>query len=298
MIDQIVKFKKEFHKNYGDRMEKIFPVQEERNLFLNTIFYELERNDVIFTCGKRSIMEAILNVAALGLNPAKSFEEVHIYPFGKKGSVEKIAQVVIGYRGFIALGINTGIVKDVYAQVVYEGDAFEHNLGTNPFINHQKSLSQNLSNPQYFYACARMPDNDYKIYIWTRAEAEAFKLRFSKPGSFWNNSALFVPMCLKQVIRNLFNTLPKKGKFVRALEIENENEQQEIELQSNTPKPEPKPENKAVESEFSKLVISMKLSSKEVELLSNDFGGDKQKMLDFLKQKANENINPSNITTK
>lgn len=305
MTNPITKFKNEFNRDYGQRMAKIYPSDEERNLFLNTMFYELERNDVLHTCSKQSIIEAIINVAALKLNPAASFQEVYVLPFGKKGSEVKKAQVVIGYRGYIALGINTGTVRDIYAEVVYEGDVFKHNLGTNPYINHEKSLKQNLSKPLFFYACARLPDDHWKIFIWTISEAYAFKARFSRPGSFWNNQDLFIPMCLKQVIRKLFNTLPKHGNFARAMVLENESENEEFELQKSEDikeRAESKPENTELETELSRLMLKLKISSEDAELLNKDFKGDTAAIIEHLKKESKppseDSGNQSNIQPK
>lgn len=95
------------------------------------------KQPVLQVCTKTSIAQALLKMVIEGLSPLK--RQGYFIPYGDE------LQWSRSYQGSIALAKRVGNVKDVPANIIYEGDQFE--FGINPetgymhVIKHVQSLS-------------------------------------------------------------------------------------------------------------------------------------------------------------
>ena len=67
-------------------------------------------------CTPQSIVRSLIQAAELGLTPSSSLGECYLVPFGTN------CQLIIGYRGLIALARRSGEIVSISAGVIYEGD--------------------------------------------------------------------------------------------------------------------------------------------------------------------------------
>lgn len=74
----------------------------------------LRNTPKLFECEQHSVLAAVVELASLGLEPSTPLGHAWILPYGRK------AQVIIGYKGFIALADRGGMT--IGADVVYEMD--------------------------------------------------------------------------------------------------------------------------------------------------------------------------------
>ena len=72
---------------------------------------------------------AIMPVA---INAGKSMGHIFLIPF--KGE----CTIVVGYKGYCELAYRSGLPVYIQSEVVYQNDTFEYELGSSPFIKHQK----------------------------------------------------------------------------------------------------------------------------------------------------------------
>jgi recombination protein RecT len=93
-----------------------------------------EQKPVLTACTKESIANALFNTVIMGLSPAK--KQVYYVAYGTH------LTAVRSYFGTIAVTKRIPGVKDVFAQVVYEGDIFEYTIlrGTKQIIKHEQSV--------------------------------------------------------------------------------------------------------------------------------------------------------------
>lgn len=99
--------------------------------FLTQTFIYIEDHPRLLDCNANTLFSAIAVCSQMGLAPNASMQLVHLVPFA--GEVV----VIPGYRGLIELVTRAGKVVDIDAQLVYENDLFEFDLGTSPYIKHQ-----------------------------------------------------------------------------------------------------------------------------------------------------------------
>lgn len=86
-------------------------------------------------CQPKSVMMSIYGCMKLGLVPDPSLGHVYILPQKIKGVA--YAQIRVGYRGYIELAGRSNVIAAVHAQVVYNGDEFDEDLGTERRIVHR-----------------------------------------------------------------------------------------------------------------------------------------------------------------
>ncbi|MGL4570471.1 MAG: recombinase RecT, partial [Clostridium sp.] len=78
------------------------------------------KQPVLQTCTKASICNALLDMTIQGLSPAK--KQCYFVPYGGK------LQLMKSYLGNIAATKRLKGVKDVFANIIWEGDEFEYKL--------------------------------------------------------------------------------------------------------------------------------------------------------------------------
>jgi recombinational DNA repair protein RecT len=130
----------------------------------------------------------------------------------------------------VKLLTDTGSVKNVYSHVVYEGDEFEVELGTETKIVHKPQFKTKTI--EKVYAVAILHDGVRQIEVMTKQETDAIKGISESYKAFLAgkiSSCIWVDneseMCRKTVIKRISKYLPKTDrweKFSQAVEIDNQ----------------------------------------------------------------------------
>ena len=100
----------------------------------------VDRNKVpvLQSCSKESVCNALLDMVIQGLSPAK--KQCYFVPFNGK------LQLMKSYLGNIAATKRLKDVKDVFANVIYEGDIFEYKLNLNTGLIEIEKHEQKFEN--------------------------------------------------------------------------------------------------------------------------------------------------------
>ncbi len=171
-----------------------------------------------------TVQAAIINVCTTGLtlNPAMGFAYLVPRKNTKLNRVECILD--ISYRGMIHLMTSTGGARNVYAYVVYKGDTFEIEQGTEPRIVHSpKYTSKEI---QGVYGVVILPDGTKQFEYIPVSELNELQQRSEmgkKEIGAWKTDK--PEMCRKSVIKRLSKYIPKNDRMLQAYEaiaIDNE----------------------------------------------------------------------------
>ena len=94
-------------------------------------------NEKLLDCTPKSLLAGIMSFSVLGLDPEPILGQGYLVPFwnNKKGCLE--ATFIPGYRGYITLARRSGEIASIAAEVVKDGDLFDYELGSSPFIKHK-----------------------------------------------------------------------------------------------------------------------------------------------------------------
>jgi len=178
------------------------------------------RNPKLFECAPETMIGAIVNCAALGLEP-NLIGHAYILPFWNNKTKQFEAQFQIGYKGAIDLARRSGELKQLYAHEVYEGDDFGYSYGLNKDLHHIPNGEDNPAKITHVYAVYHLKDGGSDFVVMSRGQIEAHRDRFSKSKDRTSGSVYgpwadhFTEMAKKTVIIKLLKTAP--------LSIEREN---------------------------------------------------------------------------
>lgn len=168
-------------------------------------------------CTPESFLGSIIQASQLGLEVNTPLGHAYLLPFEERRTGRTICQLIIGYQGALDLARRSGMVKSIYAFPVYEGDAFDWELGLNPTISHKPSKEDGREARKltHVYAVAKLEGGEPIFTVLTRAEVEKYRgrSRASNSGPWVTD---FEAMALKTAIRRLYRWLPKSAEMARA----------------------------------------------------------------------------------
>ena len=194
----------------------------------------INRSEQLQKCSKESLMQAVLNVSNVGLTLNPAAKEAYLIPrySGLTRSME--AQLEPSYIGLVKLLTDTGSVKSMVCQLVFEGDVFEIDLAnnTNPVIHKPSFVNRGQKKIVSVYALATLSDNNRQVEWMELSEVEdirersetykAFKLGKIKSCTWASD---FGEMTRKTVIKRIYKYLPRSEKAAfldRAIDLDNE----------------------------------------------------------------------------
>lgn len=168
-----------------------------------TIVVSCERLPKLLECDRQSLFNAAMSAACLGLEVDGVTGQAYLIPFKGK------AQLVIGYKGMNTLAARSGIT--IAGAVVRDGDEFEYELGSKPFVRHVPKLG---NKGRIIGAWATATANARPPVVNVMGIDDLMAVKAKSPGasfrdSPWNDPNIGFPaMCEKTVKRRLSRSLP------------------------------------------------------------------------------------------
>lgn len=160
-------------------------------------------------CETMSVLQAVIESAQLGLEPDGVLGHAYLVPYKGK------AKLIVGYKGYIALGYRSGQVASFAAHVVHENDRFAFEYGINEKLEHRPKLDGNRGKPVCVYAVARMKDGSYAFEVLGLDEVERLRNRSAMPNSpAWRDD--WSAMAKKTAVRQLARWIPQSPELQRA----------------------------------------------------------------------------------
>lgn len=151
-----------------------------------------------------SFLNAIVQASHLGLEIGGALGQAYLVPF--KGEVKMMP----GYRGLISLARRSGEITSINAEVVYENDIFDLELGINAKVTHKPELYRDRGAPKLAYMVAHFKDGGHHFEWMSIADVEAVRKRSSAVASGrstpWDTD--YEQMVKKTVIRRGWKYLP------------------------------------------------------------------------------------------
>ena len=178
-------------------------------------------------CEPLSFLGALMQCAALGLEPNTILGHAYMIPFENKRKGVTEVQVVVGYKGLIDLARRSGHITSIQANIHYsDDDLWEYEEGTEARLRHRPG---NLKGDKlHAYAIAQFKDGGhaYVVLPW----AHVMSIRDGSQG--WQTAKRFgktsdTPwgkyedeMAKKTAVRALAKYLPLSVEFVDAMQLD------------------------------------------------------------------------------
>lgn len=196
-----------------------------------------KENPDILSCTAESVVRAVAKAVSWDLVIG---ETVHLVPFnvkvskqGEQDAWEKRLKAVQDYKGKIELIVRSGSARSVNAECVYEGDFFEMELGSDPYIRHRPERAAAKRGAMLgAYAVADLGQRFKPVIKWmTTAEINEIRTKHSKQ---WARGDLTGWYARKTATHQLAKMLPKNARMAKVLAAFDE---EELELEEPLPGP-------------------------------------------------------------
>lgn len=182
---------------------ELLPPSVTADKLMRTVMMSVERNPRLAECSVQSIVNAATTAAVLGLECDGVTGQGYIVPYGS------VATFVVGYKGLNTIAARAGYT--ITGSVVREGDAFEYELGSSPYVRHRPGGARGARIISA-WACATSNDRPPIIRIMSVEEIEDVRAKSQgarKKDSPWNDVAVgYIAMCEKTVKRRLARDMP------------------------------------------------------------------------------------------
>lgn len=208
-------------KKFQAQMALALPKSMTPDRLTRIVMTECRKTPALLKCAPESFYGAVLQCAALGLEPGSALGHCYLLPFGngKDRSGRPNAQLIIGYRGMIDLARRSGQIISLQAWTVHAQDTFNYQLGLDPDIQHVPASTADRGPVTHVYAVAKLKGGGIQFEVMSRAEIEKVRST-SKAGNSGPWASHWDEMAKKTVIRRLFKYLPVSIEAVRAVEID------------------------------------------------------------------------------
>ena len=184
----------------------------------------ITRTPKLAECDQASFFGALLTLSQFGLEP--DGRRAHLIPFEnrKRGCVE--CQLIIDWKGLAELAMRSGLVANLHADVVRDGDLFDYSAGkitrhVPHFIRRDAGKPAEAGEIFAVYAIAEFRDGSTKADVMSIDEVNAIRARSRSGGSGpWATD--YNEMAKKTVFRRLSKWLPLSPEFRDAVTADDE----------------------------------------------------------------------------
>ena len=184
-------------------------------------------NPYLIECAQRypdHFVSALKNVVLTGMTLNPTLKLAYLVPY--KGKVE----LQVSYMGKKSFGVNTGLVLDMESYLVYKGEFFEIEQGSNAHITHKPNPwgAKKKEDILGGYYLIKYPNGTQQFDTMSIDEIEGIRKRSPSVSkgkdaqSPWNTD--YAEMCKKTLINRAYKQIPKQAmteKAAKALEIIN-----------------------------------------------------------------------------
>lgn len=216
----------------------VLPRHVDADWFTRKALMALSKNPALCNCRQDSFLIALMRSAELGLDPGGALGSAYLIPFKDE------CVFIPGYQGLIDLALRSGKIDFISAELVYEKDEFDYDLGSEPRVTFKKFLGGNRGAERCAFAFARFKDGPPKIEVLTLGDIEHIKSKSRAAASGpWVTDR--EQMIRKSAVRRLAKFLKLSPEFDRALELEDEAEARVVQAESVEPRKAATPDDRA-----------------------------------------------------
>ena len=189
-------------------IESALPRGISADRFVRIVQTELRKTPKLAQTSPASFLGAVLTSAQLGLEIGSSLGQAYLVPFKNHGVDE--TQLIIGFRGWLALIHRGGQVASIDAREVHEYDMFDYQYGDDSYLRHKPAEGER--GPVTHYYCVAKTKNGGRVFeVMSKTEVEKHRDRYAKKvnGEIKGPWATdFDAMALKTVFKKIFKWLP------------------------------------------------------------------------------------------
>lgn len=177
----------------------------------------VHRNPGLLQCTQASILAALMDAAALKIQPGGMMGRGYLVPRKNKNTGQMECCFDPGWRGLIDIMRRSGEVKRIEAHPVFSNDHINVVYGLDPKFEHRPNLDEDQGEIVGAYALAEFRDGTFQIEFLTKRDLR--KIRDSSPSKGGPWSSWEDEMARKSAVRRLFKYMPYEDATERAARL-------------------------------------------------------------------------------
>lgn len=194
----------------------------------------IQKTPLLEKCSQSSIIKSVLNLAQIGLTLNPVSKEAYLIPRYNKDLKSFECVLDPSYMGLMKLLTDSGAIKKIESQIIWEGDEVEANMSGDRKIEKHVPyflMANEKGNMRGVYSLAMLHDNSYHCEIMSAADVDEIMKRSESYKAYENKkikTCIWITdkgeMSRKTVIKRHYKYLPKSGnleKLERAIELDN-----------------------------------------------------------------------------
>lgn len=180
---------------------------------------EFNKNPQLAKCEPRSVFASVIIASQLGLEPG-IMGQAYLIPYKDHKAGKMICQFIPGWQGLVDLAQRSGR-SSVWTGAVFEGDDFDYEFGSDPFIKHKPRGARDPEKLLYTYSVGWVKGADRPVLdVWTADQVWEHRDRFNKVGDrhySFNHPEMYArKIPLLQVLKYL----PKSAELALGVDLE------------------------------------------------------------------------------
>ena len=199
----------------ADKFREALPPTMDEAKFVSVLKLTLNKNQNLVNADRNSLLQTFMDSAKDGLYLDGKEASAVLY-----GNQVKYIPMV---EGVIKVLHNSGLIKSICAEVVYENDLFDYELGTKPQLTHKPLIVGDRGKPICVYAIAITTNGGEYMELMNMQEIEkcrAVSRGSTSPHSPWVK--WFDQMAKKTVIHRIAKRLPKNDAINSVVRIDDD----------------------------------------------------------------------------
>jgi len=187
-------------------LKRLLGSQEVTDRFLVVALNQFRKIPQLATCTKESILDGLVRMARLGLDPSIP-NEVYLVPYKTEASL------IVGYGGLRKLVLRTPDVQDVFTQVVCQNDLYRPAESPIALPTHRLPEAFHPRGRAIgYYAAAYLRTGHWRVVAMSKAEVAGHRDRYATgaKSTFWADNhpdkeglTNFDKMAMKTCLRQL-----------------------------------------------------------------------------------------------
>lgn len=197
----------DFFETNKQSMMAVLPKHVSADRMTRIALTALRNTPKLMQCTTESLMGAVMQCAQLGLEPNTVLGHSYLIPFNNRKQNRTDVQVIIGYKGLLALARNSGQIISLAAHEVYENDEFEYAYGLDEMLTHKPAMD-NRGDIVAFYAVAKLVGGGHVFEVMSKQAVDTVMHNTQSKGKYGPWADHYPEMGRKTVIRRIFKYLP------------------------------------------------------------------------------------------
>jgi recombination protein RecT len=203
------------------QIARALPKHMDADRMIRIAWSTIKGNSKLLKCSPISVLNGVMEAAALGLEIDGVLGQAYLVPYALKGVLH--AQFQLGYKGMIVLAHRSGVVRGCAAEVVYERDQFDYCEGTESYLRHKRALRDRGEPVCVWAACVSGGEPVFRILDWDDIQrAKACSKGADSPDSPWQKHP--ASMWEKTGLRSLLKRQPFSSEVMRPIVVDEQRE--------------------------------------------------------------------------